>query len=308
MHWFVTGGTGQIGHKLVRHLLQDGEQVTGLTTSTARAEALKKQGARAIVGQMDEPGTWKQLVADADAIIHLAQKHADRFGARQMASIAKADNACVHALLENAGDRCQAFVYSSGALIYGDCPEPIREEDPFLCPPAVRAKLEHEALAERLGRERGIRVISARLGQVYGDGPGFFEKYFIEPAGKGSTVRYLGDGANIFSYIHNEDAAGAYVHLVRNSKFQGPVNVGSLEPRTGRWMAEEVSKHFGSKPPRSLPRLMVRLVMGWGFGGLVCLDHAMSSERLVSDGFVHKYPNTADGVKAACDAWKNGHP
>ena len=114
MHWFITGGTGNIGHKLVRLLLRDGEQVTALTTSATRADSLKQQGARAIVGQMDAPETWKEFVADAEAIVHLAQKHGARLGAGQIRRIARADATCVRALFENAGNQCRSFIYSRG--------------------------------------------------------------------------------------------------------------------------------------------------------------------------------------------------
>lgn len=305
MHWFVTGGTGHIGHKLVRLLVRNGETVSALTSSSAQARTLNAQGAEGILGEMDRPESWKRVVAEADAIVHLAQKHARRFGSRQLAGIRKADEVCLRALMENAGGRCQALVYTSGALIYGNCPDPIREEDSFKCPEAIRAKLDHEALAQQLGREKGIRVVSARLGQVYGDGPGFFQEYYLNPGGQGKTIRYLGDGSNTFSYVHNDDVAEAYVHLVQSSKLEGPVNVGSVEHNTGRWMAEEVSRNFSAKSPKPLPALAVRLAMGWAFGGLVLQEHRMSSARLVSDGFVHRYPRTADGVRAACEAWKD---
>jgi nucleoside-diphosphate-sugar epimerase len=75
MHVFVTGATGWIGTAVVGELLGAGHEVTGLARSDAAALKLAKAGARIRRGDLDDLDGLRDGALDAQAVIHLGNKH-----------------------------------------------------------------------------------------------------------------------------------------------------------------------------------------------------------------------------------------
>src|SRR3569833_3044779 len=75
MHVFVTGATGWIGSAVVDELLEAGHKVTGLARSDASAAALRPKGAEARRGDLDDLDGIRAGAAEAEAVVHLANKH-----------------------------------------------------------------------------------------------------------------------------------------------------------------------------------------------------------------------------------------
>ncbi|MFT3914606.1 MAG: DUF1731 domain-containing protein [Anaeromyxobacteraceae bacterium] len=71
MHVFLTGATGLIGRHLAAALVARGDSVTGLSRSPGGAARLAK-GASPVVGDPSAPGAWQDVLAKADACVHLA--------------------------------------------------------------------------------------------------------------------------------------------------------------------------------------------------------------------------------------------
>jgi nucleoside-diphosphate-sugar epimerase len=64
----VTGATGFVGSHLVDAAVADGHEVTAL----ARREQAPREGVSWVLGDLHDRGALEQLVADADAVIHVA--------------------------------------------------------------------------------------------------------------------------------------------------------------------------------------------------------------------------------------------
>ena len=75
MHIFVTGATGFIGTAVVKELLSEGHQITGLSRTAQGADKLRHLGAKARVGQLDQSALLREAAADSDGVIHLAFSH-----------------------------------------------------------------------------------------------------------------------------------------------------------------------------------------------------------------------------------------
>ncbi|MGN9813455.1 NAD-dependent epimerase/dehydratase family protein [Micromonospora sp. BQ11] len=69
---FVTGGSGFIGRRLIRRLLDDGHTVRALVRSTASADAVSALGAQPVPGDLTDPGMWRDEVQGSDVLFHLA--------------------------------------------------------------------------------------------------------------------------------------------------------------------------------------------------------------------------------------------
>jgi nucleoside-diphosphate-sugar epimerase len=72
MRVFVAGATGFIGRATCRSLAAAGHEVTGLARDEAKAGSIEKLGVRAIVGTLDDPGTFLAQADRPEAIVHLA--------------------------------------------------------------------------------------------------------------------------------------------------------------------------------------------------------------------------------------------
>jgi uncharacterized protein YbjT (DUF2867 family) len=75
MQVFVTGATGWIGSAIVDQLLEAGHKVTGLARSDASAALLEAKGAQVRRGDLDDLDSLRAGATDADAVVHLANKH-----------------------------------------------------------------------------------------------------------------------------------------------------------------------------------------------------------------------------------------
>src|SRR5262249_7447970 len=71
MHVFVTGGTGLIGTRLVRCLLERQDRVSLLTRRKDVAQAQFAGACTVIEGDPMEAGRWMDAIRDCDAVINL---------------------------------------------------------------------------------------------------------------------------------------------------------------------------------------------------------------------------------------------
>jgi dihydroflavonol-4-reductase len=73
MNVFVTGGTGLLGHNLIRRLLAEGHQVRALVRSPQKAQQLL--GAlpiEVVVGDLDDVSAWTKHLQGAEVVFHTA--------------------------------------------------------------------------------------------------------------------------------------------------------------------------------------------------------------------------------------------
>lgn len=185
MRVFVTGASGHIGLLVVAELLEAGHSVTGLARSDASAAALAAAGAQAQHGALDDLDSLRIGAAAADGVIHLAFVH----------DFANFDNALTTDL--HAVETMGAALEGSGKpfVITGHRNGEASEKVVF-------------ALAER-----GVRTSVVWLApSVHGpkDLHGFVPSLISIAREKGVSA-YVGDGANRWPAVHENDAA----HLFR---------------------------------------------------------------------------------------------
>jgi uncharacterized protein YbjT (DUF2867 family) len=68
MKYVITGGAGNISRPLAEKLMAAGQQVTVIGRSEANLEPLKKKGAIAAIGSVEDPDFLKRTFSDADAV------------------------------------------------------------------------------------------------------------------------------------------------------------------------------------------------------------------------------------------------
>ena len=72
MRYFVTGGTGFIGGRLVRRLLADGHEIVALVRDVEKAAPLERLGVALAQGDVTQRGTLRAPMMGADGVFHCA--------------------------------------------------------------------------------------------------------------------------------------------------------------------------------------------------------------------------------------------
>jgi nucleoside-diphosphate-sugar epimerase len=272
MRVFVTGASGWIGSATVDELLAAGHDVLGLARSDASAAALEAKGVTALRGDLDDLDALRKGAADADGVVHLANKHDWSNPAVSNA----AERAAVAAIADTLVGTQRPFVLASG--VAGLAPgRPSTEEDrsPFHGPDSPRGGSENLALEYV---ERGVRTVSARFAPtVHGDRDHGFIAYIVAAARDKGVSAYVGDGANRWSAVHRSDAA----RLVRLGLEQAPggslLHAVAEEGVSTKAIAEAIGRGLGL-PVRSVAT--EDAVRHFGFiGSFFAMDLAASSTR-----------------------------
>jgi nucleoside-diphosphate-sugar epimerase len=272
MRVFVTGASGWIGSATVDDLLAAGHDVVGLARSDNSAAALEAKGVTVLRGDLDDLDAISKGAADADGVVHLANKHDWSTPAASNA----AERAAVQVIAETLAGSQRPFVLASGVagLAQG---RPGTEADPSPAhgPDSPRGGAENLALSYV---ERGVRVVSARFAPtVHGDRDHGFIAYIAAAARDRGVSGYVGDGANRWSAVHRSDAA----RLVRLGLEQAPA--GSIlhavaeEGVPTKAIAEAIGRGLGLPVTSVAPE---NAVDHFGFiGSFFAMDLAASSRR-----------------------------
>ncbi|ANS73261.1 3-beta hydroxysteroid dehydrogenase [Paenibacillus yonginensis] len=239
MNVFVTGATGWIGSATVDELLRAGYKVVGLARSDASAALLEAKGAAALRGDLDDLDSLRRGAAGAEAVIHLANKH----DWANPAESDRAERAAVETLAETLAGTDRPFIVANGisGLVEGRM---VLETDPS---PAVGADSDRGG-AENLALDyvnRGVRTIITRFApSVHGTGDWGFIHFLISAARKQGVSGYIGDGSNVWSAVHQSDAA----RLIRLGLEKAPagsrLHAIAEEAITTRVIAEAIGRAF----------------------------------------------------------------
>ena len=220
----VTGGSGYFGSLLVDQLLREGLDVRVLDVVDA---ADRPADVELFHGDVRDRDLVARAVAGADLVFHnVAQVPLARDRAL-FESVNVDGTAIVLHECERAGVR--KVVHTSSSAVFG-VPDtnPVTRATPTRPVEAYgRAKLDAERLAQAAAT-RGLDVSIVRPRTILGHGRlGIFGILFDWIA-DGSGVPILGDGSNVYQFVHAEDLASACLLAARRP---GPAvyNIGAEE-------------------------------------------------------------------------------
>jgi UDP-glucose 4-epimerase len=205
MRVVVTGGAGFIGANLCRELTARpgvGEVIALDDLSTGRVENLEGSGAVCVEGSILDQALLSEVLAGADAVVHLAARPSiPRSLAAPVASHA-ANATGTLLLLEACRRRSVHVVAASSSSVYGGVPDLPKHEDLPTRPlsPYGASKLAAEAYVLAYGASFGLPVLALRFFNVYGPLQPADHAYaavvpaFIDAALRGEPLTVHGDG------------------------------------------------------------------------------------------------------------------
>jgi nucleoside-diphosphate-sugar epimerase len=271
MRVFVTGASGWIGSATVDELLAAGHEVTGLARSDASAAALEAKGARVRRGDLDDLASIRAGAEDAEAVIHLANKH----DWSNPAASAAAERAAVATIGDALVGTNRPFLLASGVagLTQGGALCTEADASPFHGPDAPRGGSENLALEFV---DRGVGTVSLRFSPTtHGAGDHGFIAAIAAVAREKGVSGYPGDGTNRWAAVHVSDAARLVVLGLAKAPAGTRLHAVAEEGVPTREIAEAIGRAFGL-PVASIAPDDVLAHFGW-IGNFFAMDLAASS-------------------------------
>lgn len=288
MRVLITGGSGFVGTRLIRHCLKSGHRVTALGTRKSHGR-IDHPGFNYCSADTTHPGQWQQYVAESDWIFNLAGRTIfQRWTRRSKQQIYDSRILTTRCVVDALPSRTDAVLVSASAVGYygngGDTEltESSPAGDDFLA--SVSRDWEREA---NRAEDRGVRVAIARFGIVLGADGGALAK--MVPAFRSFIGGPLGDGRQWFPWIHIDDLTAACCHLAYRDDLHGPFNFCTPEPVRNLELARALGKVLGRPAKMAVPPFVLKMMLGEMAGVLLGGQRAVPS-RLTAAGFEFSYP------------------
>jgi len=213
MKIFMTGASGYIGGTVADSLVKAGHAVTGLARTQDAADRLRAHGMQAVRGDLGSHSIVRNAARGADAVINCANAE---------------DPFVVAAVLEGLAGSGKPFLHTSGTSVVGDksggkfSPKVFHEDTPLepLPEKIQRVAVHRSVLASSA---QGIRSVVLCPCLIYGQGRGanpdsIQVPTLIRQAIKSGVPRYVGEGENVWSTVHIEDVADAYLLALEGAR------------------------------------------------------------------------------------------
>lgn len=308
MSVFITGGTGYIGNRTVDVALHQGFQVTVLTRSLKKAKELEHRGVKAVIGDLLVDGDWQSALADAEYVIHLAAP--PTWGKKVSHKVARNYqqghyNMTVRLLDYINPERLKKLIYVAGTSYFGDSGEgePVTESfrsqpkgwGPYIAPSV-------DVLTKYIAK--GVPIVTAFPGQVYG-AESWFPQLFLEPHSKNKPVIGLRGHNPIFSPIHIEDCARAFLFLLEAGQSgeqyilvdDHPIRSADITTLSAQALTVPDKKRY-------VPTWLCRVLLGPVLTEYATAHTNFSNRKLKTSGFTYGYPAIHSGIENVIKEWR----
>jgi nucleoside-diphosphate-sugar epimerase len=312
MRVFVAGASGALGRPLIPRLVEAGHEVTGMTRSRDRAAEIEAAGAAAAVCDVFDAAALERAVIAArpEAVLHALSAFPARLNLRvnYLAETNRVRSEGTRNLLAAArAAGARRIVAESVAFLYAADGAGPSGEDDSLNQDLVGYMAEAVDALTDLERQvlegEGFEGVVLRLGWFYGPGTHLGRDGTQAQDTIKRRVPIVGGGDAVFSFLHVEDAADAYVAALEPGVPAGAYNVVDDEPAPQREWLPVYAEALGAKPPRRVPIWLARLVVGkpaiTALGTLRGATNAKAKRQL--GGWTPAHPSWRQGFREALE-------
>jgi nucleoside-diphosphate-sugar epimerase len=165
-----------------------------------------------------------------------------------------------------------------------------------------RSAFDGERIAAEAGERGGLAVGVLRCGWFYGpDSP---HSRMLADGLRKRHIPILGDGQAVWSCLHTEDAAGAFVAAAEAGR-GGLWHVVDDRPVTARDFLSGFARRLGAPPPRRVPEWLARLVAGRYAVRFLTSSTRTSNARIRRDlGWSPRFPSYEEGLDQVVATWR----
>jgi len=301
----VLGGTGFIGGFVVQNLVAHGHAVVALARSEEKAAALISMGAEPRIGDLSTGQGLRGAVAGAEVVVNVAfPGFLGRMTMRRVRRDAQEGLRQVQNLLSVMADRGRdvPLLLTEGTMALGDSGEGwLDETSPYKFDRGHGRLLRLSApYAHRAATELGLRVMILSISGAYGPGSWFAESlYAYIKQGRGMVV---GEGSNIWSFVHVADVAEAYRLMIEKQPIGETVTLADDQPVHYVDFANAVADQLHRPHARHMPVWLARMFLGPVLCEALTMNQSVrnaKAKRLL--GWCPVYPRVDGGIAATLE-------
>jgi farnesol dehydrogenase len=266
MRVFLTGGTGFLGHELLRALRARRHEVTALIRAPEAAATLPA-GVEPIVGGVERPESYRAALAGHEAVVHAAALV--KMWARDRSEFDRVNVFGTERLIRAASEAGVTKILSTSSFIAlgPSNGRPLREDDPRRTADVhndyERTKVQADETARRLIAE-GLPLYVLYPGVIYGPGnltDGNLVARNIIPVLNGTMP--FGMSILAWSYAYIDDVVAGFMNVLEGTPPSRRYILGG-DNRTGPEFYAALEKASGRKPPAFNIPLGVAAAAGYG--------------------------------------------
>lgn len=296
MRVLMTGATGFVGQRLVRALIERGDEVVVLSRDAESARARLPGIRSAHAWQALDEVAPRAAFEGVDVVVHLAgETVVGRWTEAKKRAIHESRSVGTRNLVAGMqGAGASALISASAIGYYGDRGETeLREAESAGEDFLARVCLDWEREA-RGAEALGARVTCARIGVVLGDEGGALDKMLpIFKAGGGGPI---GGGRQWWSWIHIDDLIGALCWLIDDGGPAGPVNVVAPGVCRQRDFASALGEAVHRPTFIPTPAFAIKLALG-GFAVELLASRRVLPGVLEEAGFPFAHPEIGEALR-----------
>ncbi|HET9869170.1 MAG TPA: NAD(P)-dependent oxidoreductase [bacterium] len=252
MNIFVTGGSGPLGHRVLKALVRNRHQVTAAATNPEETRWARQTGARPLKVNLFNLADTQVATIGQDVIINLTGGLGPGTWKKAHAARRAVSLSLVHAALKNRPSR---FIEESSFRIYRDHGlEEVGEEGALRSDPVAYSIQAMERNVLELGKAGPVPVV-LRMAEIYSADDSRTRRLL-----RWARLGYFAEMDPAPAYlprVHADDAAAAVVHALRATA--GVWNVCEDQPlprsKSARLLAEAMGRRELFKPPFWMARL-----------------------------------------------------
>ena len=288
--FLITGATGFIGKRLVDELLQDGHQIFALT----RKKNLKSENKN-----LQYINDFVDLEFDFDIIINLAGAPISvNWNAKNRQEIYDSRINITKKIVEKIlATKTPPKLFISGSAIgfYGTSETTIFSENSSPTTQNLFSQKlckDWEFQAQKVGDS--TRLVLLRTSVVIGQGGGIIKK--LTPPFKMGLGGNIGDGKQIMSWIHLDDAIGIIELIINNSTIKGAINLSSPNSCSNAEFSGVLAKKFNRPYFFHIPKFVVKTIFGQMGEELLLSSQKIAPQKAQENGYDFKFVNIADAI------------
>lgn len=292
----ITGGTGLVGKKLSRLLVEKGYAVRLLSRKKREIENAEVFVWDVNAGTMDE-----KAMEGVDHVVHLAGAPiADRpWTAKRRQEILDSRVKSAQILIkviEKQATKPLSFISASAIGYYGDSKDKVFKVGDPASPCFLGKTCELWEAASQNVTEMGVRRVVLRIGIVLSKDGGALPKT-AAPARLGAGA-YFGNGQQWYSWVHIDDMVGMLAFAIEQSSLKGTFNAVSPDPVRNKDLVKAIAKQFG-RPfiPIPAPAFVLKLAMG-EMSNILLYSTKVSAQKIEDAGFRFKHGELESALAA----------
>jgi uncharacterized protein (TIGR01777 family) len=303
MRIIIAGGSGLIGREVTKALTADGDEVIVLSR---RPELVIGIPSRVKVVQWDGKTVeeWGNYISNSNVIINLTGENLSGKGllpsrwtkARKLRLVQSRVNSgeVLTKAIQLAQAKPSVFIQASGVGYYGTQQEkPLNEEDGGGNDILANLCKEWETSSQPV-EEAGVRLVVVRNGVVLSTNGGALLSLLLPY--KFWVGGPLGNGHQVYSWIHMADEVNAIRFLIRNERAKGVFNLTSPNPVTNDEFGKMIGKVMKRPHYLPIPSFVMRLAFG-EVASIVLQSQQVLPQKLLNQGYVFKYPNLEEALR-----------